>query len=598
LASIENITAGKLLQKFISGYDDEPFGEQGLVIVKQLLDLAFPNQSLSEIISSSELLEMLTVAAEQYNFRKKPSYLALMNFILEKTPQELQKMNGTKLKKELTKLLAVEAPLSNLEIDRSAYDLSGNPESASLARNLLEVALISTTASLFEYLLIEDENRAGKLFRDLDSNCRFVASRISIINPLCILLKELLSYKWQRFSIVGSLPTLEELETEDVCKFVEEHPQDYLERIKTKFFEMLDKEFRAPLSSLINSCIVKAEKQDNNFELEIELELLQSEKVKQKLIRDLKKLQSRLKAGKKVTSKEFDAVKAQFFKECDKLKQEISKEFQNFVKKVKGLLAQEPPWFKYYKKESHWQVESSQLVMDKLNGKLSIAKASESQSKSKSLQKAIAIFEQLGGIHFAMENIFAHYFYERVPSRLVKLVETPAKRQKIKELKFLQEKRYSEGLTAVRSFLVPYSETMISGILSVGFSVLSDYYIKDNPVVLIDEEKPKHPKFLDLLNFPKNFFEKNPPETLFGDEYFSFQMSETQVKMGFHLKSLNGKGNDLFKLLVSSTALENAQIYKSATKILGKFCGYVYSAAIGNMRVCPPALKAVDDLFM
>ncbi|MCK5611692.1 hypothetical protein KAR91_58015, partial [Candidatus Pacearchaeota archaeon] len=208
------------------------------------------------------------------------------------------------------------------------------------------------------------------------------------------------------------------------------------------------------------------------------------------------------------------------------------------------------------------------------------------------------IFEQLGGIHFAMENIIAHYFYERVPSRLVKLVETPAKRQKIKVLKFLQEKRYSEGLTAVRSFLVPYSETMVSGLLTVGFSVLRDFYIKDNPVVLIDEEKPKHPKFLDLLNFPKNFFEKNPPETLFGDEYFSFQINENQVKMGYHLKSLNGKGNDLFKLLVSSTALENAQIYKGATKILGNFCGYVYSTAIGNMRVCPPALKAVDDLFM
>ena len=67
--------------------------------------------------------------------------------------------------------------------------------------------------------------------------------------------------------------------------------------------------------------------------------------------------------------------------------------------------------------------------------------------------------------------------------------------------------------------------------------------------------------------------------------------------MGFHLK-LEGKGNDLFKLLISSSALENALIYKKATKILGTFSGYVYTSSIGNMAVCPPALKAVDDLFM
>jgi len=76
LASIESLTAGKLLQEFIRGYDDDPFGEQGLVIVKQLLDLAFPNQSLSEIISSEELLELLKVAGAEYYFRKKPLFMA------------------------------------------------------------------------------------------------------------------------------------------------------------------------------------------------------------------------------------------------------------------------------------------------------------------------------------------------------------------------------------------------------------------------------------------------------------------------------------------------------------------------------------------
>jgi len=139
---------------------------------------------------------------------------------------------------------------------------------------------------------------------------------------------------------------------------------------------------------------------------------------------------------------------------------------------------------------------------------------------------------------------------------------------------------------------------MISSLLKAGISFLKQSYIKVNPVVFLDEENPRHPKFLDLIDVPKDWFYENSPEVLFGDEYFCFQMNDNQVKIGFHLKSLDGKGNDLFKLLISSSALENARIYKKATKILGTFSGYVYSTAIGNMSVCPPALKAVDDLFM
>ncbi len=598
MASIESIIAGKLLQEFIKGYEDDPFGEQGLVIAKQLLDLAFPNQPLNEIVSSKELFELLTVAAAEYDFRRHPFFLAFTNFLIEKTPHELQKMDGTQLKKELATLLDDDTPLPTLEIDRAAYDLSGNPESASLARDMLERALISTTASLFGYLLIEEENRAGKFFHDLDNNCKFLANRVRKMNNLIILIKELLSFNWKQFSMIGSLPTLEELGIEDVCQYVEEHPQEYLERIQAKFIEKLENEFKIPIHSLIHSCKIQAKNNDAYFKLEIEFEHSTSEKIKRKLIHDLEKIQERLKAGKKVTSKEFDSIKENFSKEYEKLIKEISKEFQDFIKNVSKLLSKEPPWFKYNKKGSKWEFESSKDVIDRLNTQLTFKNASQSRKKAQSLQKAIEIFEQAGGIHFAFENIIAHYFYERVPSRLVKLLETPAKHQKVKEIKFLQEKRYNEGLDAVRSLLVPYSETMISGLLAIGISLLKESYIKDNPVVFIDEESSRNPKYLNLLNIPKDWFTEKPPESFFGDKYFIFLMNGTQVKMGFHLQSLEGKGNDLFKLLISSTALENAQIYKRATKILGNFAGYFYSTAIGNMRVCPPALKVVDDLFM
>ena len=349
---------------------------------------------------------------------------------------------------------------------------------------------------------------------------------------------------------------------------------------------------------MIDECRNQAENQHTNFKLGIELEVLQSEKAKIKVIQDLEKLRSRLEAGRKVSAKEFDSIKANLLKDYKKLKQQTLKEFSKFLKNVDDQLSKEPPWFKFFKNGLEWEIETPQVVMNKLNERFSFKNAFQSQKKSKSFQKAIIIFDQLGSVQFALENIISHYFYERIPSRLVELLETPAKLQKIKEIKFLQEKRYNEGLEAVRSFLVPYSENMISSLLTYGISFLKESYIKDNPVVFIDEENPRHPNFLKLLDVPKDWFYEKSPEVFFGAEYFSFQMAENQVRMGFHLKPLDGKGNDLFKLLISSTALDNALIYKKATKILGTFSGYVYSTAIGNMRVCPPALKAVDDLFM
>ena len=185
-----------------------------------------------------------------------------------------------------------------------------------------------------------------------------------------------------------------------------------------------------------------------------------------------------------------------------------------------------------------------------------------------------------------------------MPSRLVKLVETPAKRQKIKVLKSLQEMRYNEGLKAVRTYLVQPSEILISNLLGIGLSIFKTAYFLNNPTVSIAEEEIQNPRTLKLLDIPKELLEEQPPELFFGKEYFIFQTGEEVVNLGFYLKKLNGKGNDLFRFLISSTAYEKAQIYKQATRVLGDFSGYVFSSSIGNMKVCPPALKAVDDLFM
>ncbi len=601
MAKIKSITAGKLLQEFLKGYElDDPLGEQGLVIVKQLIDIAFPGKNLEDIITSKDLRDLLSYAAAQYNFRKQPLFLAFSSFILEKTQKELKRMNGDQLKKELITLIAedTDRPLPSFELERSAYDLSGNPESAAVVRDSLERALISTTASLFEYILIGKEKQSGKLFQGLDSNIRITAERLSKINPFRVLLKALLEYKWVNVSLNDCLPTLVELGVNDVCKYVEENPKAYLEKIESKILKKFESDIKIPLQSLINSSQVSAENQDAEFKLDLEIELVHYNKTAIKVIKSLEKIQSRIKSNKKVSSKDFDSIRENLDKECIKIEKEISKEFLGFQKTIEGSLFEEPPWFKYSKKDSKWELMPSQEVFKELNDKFTMKNAFEFEKKSKSLQKIIPIFEQLGGIRFAFENIIAHHFYERVPSRLVKLVETPAKHQKIKVLRSLQEMRYNEGLNAVRTYLVQPSEILISNLLEIGLSLFKDSYIRDNPTVSIAEEELKNPRYLKLVDIPKELLEEQSPELFFGEEYFLFQMGEELVNLGFHLKSFNGKGNDLFGLIVSSTAYENAQIYKNATRVLGNFSGYVYSTAIGNMKVCPPPLKPVDDLFM
>ncbi|MHA2327693.1 MAG: hypothetical protein ACXACR_04165, partial [Candidatus Hodarchaeales archaeon] len=486
----------------------------------------------------------------------------------------------------------------NLESEPTYYDLFGNPESASFAKKILEGALIYTTASLFGFLLIRDEKRAGKIFHDLDSNTRFTAELVCKTNPLIIILSGLLNYRWKTVSINGCIPTLQDLNEMDVCQFVMEHPQEYIDKIREKISLKFNKDFKEPIHELIKICQLRVENGKSKFDLKIEHEFPQFDKIKNKVINDLKKLQSRAESGKRVTSKDFDGLKENFEKNCAKINREFTKEFQNFNKEIEEKLTQTPPWFKYIKKDSHWELESSNNVLDRLNSQLTTTKVMTGKKTSRSLQNALTIFQQFGGIQFAIENIVAHYFYECIPPRLLKFIEAPAKREKAKELKFLKEMRYIEGLETVRKFLVSYSEVLISSLIDLGFEILKGSYINHNPRVHIAENQVRNPHYLSLLDLPKEILDEISLEEIFGKDYFLFQTDGSNIHIGLHLKSLNGKGNELFSLLVSSSALENSLIYKKATRILGNFSGYVYHTAIGNMRVCPPALKAIDDLFM
>jgi hypothetical protein len=105
-------------------------------------------------------------------------------------------MKETELKDVLISASNVNQTLTGLDLERTAFNLSGNPESASLARDSLGGALISTTASLFRYLLIEAENKAGKIFRDLNTSIHDLANLTCRIFPFINLLKEITVFKW------------------------------------------------------------------------------------------------------------------------------------------------------------------------------------------------------------------------------------------------------------------------------------------------------------------------------------------------------------------------------------------------------------------
>ncbi len=595
MATIRSITAGKLLQEFIKGYNGEPFGSQGLVIAKQLLDLAFPGKSLQDILTSKEITKLLYEADSQFNLQKQPVYHALTNFLKDKSHDQLQRMKESELKDVLVSAHNVDQTLTGLDLERTAFNLSGNPESASLARDSLGGALISTTASLFRYLLIEGENQAGKIFRDLNTSIHDLAILACRINPFISLLKEIITFKWNQFSPIGCFPQLSDLQTKNICKFVEEHLDEYLEKIKENYFKKLDEEFRTPLLSLIDECKLKTERQDSDFNLIIDLEFPRFEKIKNQVITDLEKLQTKMKSRKKVGSKDFKNIKENLKKDSSKIEQKADKEFQNFKKQTSSILFQEPQWFKFHKRDSKWTLEPIQNILDQLNQIITIEGAID-EGKSKTSKQVISIFQQLGGIHFALEVLVSHYFYEHVPFRLIKLVETPAKTQKIKELRYLQEMRYNEGMEAVRELLTLNSDIMISTIINNGFNLLKDSYMKENPPVFI-EENGRNPSYMKLLEIPKDLFGDKSTELFLGKDPFIIQTKENSFAIGLRIK-LRGRGNDLFSLLISSACIESSEIYKKATKVLGDFSGYVYSAAIGNMRICPPALKEVNDLFM
>jgi len=599
MATIESITAGKLLHEFLRNYNDEPFGEQALVITKQLLDIAFPEKLQFDKLDLTELESLLTEAEVESKVRKTAFFNSLVKFVHSNPPPTIRNKQPSLLQKELVQLMESDKEFPSFEISRATYDLSGNPESASFARTQLEGALISTTASLFCFLLIEEQGKSGKFFHDLNHNIHLIAEQLQRAYILIRFLKELNQYSWNYTPISGCLPSLEELKTKNICKYLEDNFQTYLEKFQEKVSNNFQKKYKEHILKMIDSSYEEMTKNRDKFPLDTEEETLSNlQKVKLKTINELVKIEQRLKNGKNISSKEFESLKNSFLKNCEKIERSIEKELSNFSSLIENKFNEEPKWFKYHKKSNSWELHSSEEIMKLLDSKLTIQNAFSKDKRTKELKQAISIFEQLGGIHFAMANIIAHDFYERLPSRLQKTIESPAKLVKNKEVKYLQEIRYNEGLEAVQAYLIPYSEKVISNLLNIGLELIKSYYILESPQISIDEENIRYPKYLDLLDLPRDFLGNKPPETFFESEDFTFRVRESSFNIGLNLNNFTGKGNDLFSLLVSSASLENAEIYKKATKILGKFTGYVYSTALGNMRVCPPALKAVDDLFL
>ncbi|MHA1542686.1 MAG: hypothetical protein ACTSQH_06895, partial [Candidatus Hodarchaeales archaeon] len=133
LADVKKVTAILLLKEFISGYNNDPFGEQGLVITKQLLDLGFSRQPLESILgtNSQDIIKLLVEEEALFDFRKNPFFHAFLTFLMGETPESIKSLSGDQLKKELAGLVSKKRPLPSLEIDRVMYDLSGNPETAS-----------------------------------------------------------------------------------------------------------------------------------------------------------------------------------------------------------------------------------------------------------------------------------------------------------------------------------------------------------------------------------------------------------------------------------------------------------------------------------
>ncbi|MCK5345293.1 MAG: hypothetical protein KAR20_17910, partial [Candidatus Heimdallarchaeota archaeon] len=182
---------------------------------------------------------------------------------------------------------------------------------------------------------------------------------------------------------------------------------------------------------------------------------------------------------------------------------------------------------------------------------------------------------------------------------ILEIIENPLSRKERKpEISFLREKNYKEGTGSLREYFDSNSGLIVSTLLSQCLTMIKDSYFRIDPEVFMDDENLRSPNYLFLLELPRDLIEESNPVELFGEKHFIFQKTDQVVRIGFHLDKWKGRGNKLFDLLVSSSSLESAHYYKQATKILGHFSGFVYSAAVGNLHVCPRDLNQVSDLFL
>lgn len=588
------VTAGLLLKEFISGYVDNAFGEQGLVIAKQLLDLAFPNKNLDTIFDSGELIQMLVEEEAHFNFRKNPFFNAFLSFLIELTPKKIKPMSGNQLKKELVGLISRNRPLPTLEIDR-VYDLSGNPETATYAQKSLENALIKTTSSLLSFLLLGNDSNVGKVFSDLTSYITQLAERVEEVNHLTTFLNIFINYKWRTAVLNGCLPTLQELGTKNLCEILKSDPGKYIKQFEQNNFRKIKEELHEPLLSAINNTWSNLKGGNPTIDAEMSFEYPGHISITKKVVNGLEKLAKKVKSKKTLNEQEISSLKELVQKEIQRQEEKISKEIQSFEKHILSKKVPEPPWFIFTQTESGWKVAEASVVLKNVSNIFTLQNLFP--KKDKESKKAFAVFEQLNGLHFSIEMITAHHFYDQIPSELLNIVEHPTKYEKNQTITFLREKRYNEGVVALRDYLVS-NAGLITPLLSQGFASIKDSYFKNNPEVLMDDENLQSPNYLHLMEIPREILEDVPPEEIFGDNYFNYLLTANAVKIGFHLSKWKGRGNDLYELLISSSSLENAYLYKQATRILGHFSGYVYSAAVGNLQVCPPELVRISDLFL
>ncbi|MHA2346108.1 MAG: hypothetical protein ACXACP_05270, partial [Candidatus Hodarchaeales archaeon] len=329
-----------------------------------------------------------------------------------------------------------------------------------------------------------------------------------------------------------------------------------------------------------------------NFEVNIDYP--NHENLKKKVLSGLKKTLKKVQSNKKISDQEYQNLKNIISKDVTRREERISKEIQNFEKSWGAIKILEPPWLKYSQTESGWQIYDSELTKNEISGVFRLETLFS--IKDKKQKQIYSIFQEMGGMDFVIRTIVGHNFYNQLPPKLSPLIDLPAKSDKNQAHKFLREKRHQEGIDSLKKFLVDKSGAF-SKLLTQGLSIIQQRYFKKNPEALMDEEHLQNPSYLPLFELGRDLFEEIPPEEFFGDKYFLFLTTTNTVQVGFHLNKWKGKGNDLFEILVSSSALENAYLYRQATKILGHFSGYVYSAAVGNLRICPPEFVRISDLF-